>query len=210
METLICTKSNMPEKLAATTFFDRGSQFVERLGWNLCVSPSGLEKDEYDDESSWYLSVHDAGRHLGSCRVRCSQLSTMIVDHFLGVFPGAEDFIRMQKGRVYELTRFCRDPNISVDESRLMLEKLAVVLDAFRDQHRLTGFVAVVFPQVARFLDTIGVRYLVVSKSSMEGKTVLMICITHAERVSYPSLRTNAAQPSPTNFGSLQHQSIAA
>lgn len=192
METLICTKAEMPAMLATTAFLDRGKQFVSRLGWDLCVSPSGLERDEYDDENSVYLTVHDQGKHLGSCRVRSSRLSTMITDHFLGEFPGANEFIKMQKGRIYELTRFCRAPDISVAESTVMLQQLAILLDTFRDMHRLTGFVAVVFPQIARFLDTIGVRYLVISKSTMEGKTVLMICITHAERVARQELhKTN-------------------
>ncbi|MEM9270053.1 MAG: hypothetical protein AAGA78_14085, partial [Pseudomonadota bacterium] len=54
---------------------------------------------------------------------------------------------------------------------------------SFRDAQRLTGFVAVVFPQVCRFLDSIGVRYLVISKSQLDGREVDLICITHAKRV---------------------------
>jgi N-acyl-L-homoserine lactone synthetase len=200
METLVCTKKDMPAELAATAFLDRGRQFVDRLGWNLCVSPGGVEKDEYDDEQSIYLAVHQDGKHLGSCRVRSSKLSTMVTDHFCVEFPEAQRFIAMQKGRVFELTRFCRAPHISVDESRLMLDRLAILLDKFRDQNGLTGFVAVVFPQVARFLDTIGVRYLVVSKSKMNGKTVLLICITHAERVPVPQI-SPCGKSAATNFG---------
>lgn len=64
-----------------------------------------------------------------------------------------------------------------------MLEHLAVLLDDFRDRNRLTGFVAVVFPHVARFLDAIGVRYLLVSVSEISGKPAFLICITHAVRV---------------------------
>ncbi|MFK7977372.1 MAG: acyl-homoserine-lactone synthase [Halioglobus sp.] len=183
MDTLISDRKNLPDHLVRSIFVDRGHQFVGRLKWDLCVTPNGYETDEYDDCSSKYLAVHRLGEHLGSCRVRPITSSTMITDHFHAVFPSASEFLRHQKGRLYELTRFCRSPVISVDESRLMLGLLARLLDSFRDQYNLSGFVAIVFPQVARFLDTIGVRYVVVSKSQMDGRTVLLICITHAEKV---------------------------
>ncbi|MEM9319324.1 MAG: acyl-homoserine-lactone synthase [Pseudomonadota bacterium] len=183
MDHLTCTRTDMPAALADTIFADRGRQFVDRLKWNLCVTPQGLEFDEYDDDSSVYLAITDRDRHLGSCRVRPVRQSTMLVDHFLTNFPEAEDFLRMQRGRVWELTRFCRAPDLSVEHSADMLAELAVLLDGFRDRHNLTGFVAVVFPQIARFLDSIGTRYLTVAKSTMDGAPVHMICITHCVRV---------------------------
>ena len=60
-------------------------------------------------------------------------------------------------------------------------------------RHKLTGFVAVVFPHVARFLDTIGVNYLLLSKSQVDGKTAYLICITEAVN---PKL--NGAAPTPS------------
>ena len=179
---LVCTRRNMPETLASTTFVDRGRQFVCRLQWDLCVTPKGYEVDEYDDDDSAYLVVHRNDRHVGSCRVRPTTCTTMLTDHFLEYFPDADHFLRMQRGRVYELTRFCRTPDVTVGESKQMLERLAAMLDDFRDCKKLTGFVAVVFPQVARFLDSIGVRYLLVSKSEISRKPVYLICITHAVR----------------------------
>lgn len=182
MDHFSCTRAELPTALARTIFEDRGRQFVDRLNWSLTVTPDGLELDEYDDGHSIYLVVADGMRHLGSCRVRSARASTMLVDHFLPVFPDAEAFLRQQRGRVWELTRFCRAPDIPVDVSRRMLDRLAVVLDGFRDRHRLTGFVAVVFPEITRFLDSIGVRYLTVSRSNMDGRAVHLICITHCVR----------------------------
>ena len=183
MDHFICTRPELPDALARTIFEDRSRQFVDRLNWSLTVTPDGLELDEYDDDHSVYLVVSDKTRHLGSCRVRPVRTSTMLVVHFLPVFPDAEGFLRQQRGRVWELTRFCRAPDIPVEMSRRMLDRLAVVLDGFRDSHRLTGFVAVVFPAIARFLDSIGVRYLTISRSDMRGRAVLLICITHCVRV---------------------------
>lgn len=183
MDHFTCTRPQLPAALARTIFADRGRQFVERLNWSLTVTPDGLELDEYDDEHSVYLVVADGMRHLGSCRVRSVRTSTMLVDHFPSVFPNAEAFVRQQRGRVWELTRFCRAPDIPVNISRRMLDRLAILLDDFRDRHRLTGFVAVVFPGITRFLDSIGVRYLTVSHGHMDGRPVDLICITHCVRV---------------------------
>lgn len=183
MDHFACTRRELPTALARTIFEDRGRQFVDRLNWSLTVTPEGLELDEYDDDQSIYLVVADGLRHLGSCRVRSVRASTMLLDHFLPVFPDAEAFLRQQRGRVWELTRFCRAPDITVDMSCRMLDRLAVQLDSFRDKHRLTGFIAVVFPEIARFLDSIGVRYLTISRGSMDGRVANLICITHCVRI---------------------------
>ncbi len=183
MDYLTCTRPELPAALARTIFEDRALQFVDRLNWSLTVTPDGLELDEYDDDLSVYLVIADGMRHLGSCRVRSVRASTMLLDHFQPVFPDAEAFMRQQRGRVWELTRFCRAPDIPVDMSRRMLECLAILLDGFRDRHQLTGFVAVVFPEITRFLDSIGVRYLTVSRGNMGGRSVHLICITHCVRV---------------------------
>lgn len=198
MQHYTCARHDLPPALAEAIFADRTRQFVGRLSWSLTVTPEGLEVDEYDDAESEYLVVADGVRHLGSCRVRPVRSSTMLVDHFLPIFPDARAFLRQQRGRVWELTRFCRAPDIPVERSRKMLDRLARVLDDFRDRHRLTGFVAVVFPEIARFLDSIGVRYLTVSSSTMGGRTVLLICITHCVRVpaARPASRP-AARPEP-------------
>jgi N-acyl-L-homoserine lactone synthetase len=194
MDHFTCKGPELPAALARTIFEDRSRQFVDRLNWSLTVTPDGLELDEYDDAHSVYLVVADGMRHLGSCRVRPVRASTMLVDHFLPVFRDAEAFLRQQRGRVWELTRFCRAPDIPVDVSRRMLDRLAVVIDGFRDRHRLTGFVAVVFPEVARFLDSIGVRYLTVSRGDMGGRAVHLICITHCVRVQEVAV---TARPAP-------------
>jgi N-acyl-L-homoserine lactone synthetase len=183
MDHFTCKRPELPPALARTIFEDRNRQFVNRLNWSLTVTPEGLELDEYDDDQSVYLVIANGMRHLGSCRVRPVRASTMLVDHFLPIFPDAEEFLRQQRGRVWELTRFCRAPDIPVDISRLMLDRLAAVLDGFRDRHRLTGFVAVVFPEITRFLDSIGVRYLTVSQGNMGVRVVHLICITQSVRV---------------------------
>lgn len=183
MQSLICKQRDLPAQLSSGIFTDRKRQFVDRLQWDLCLTPAGQELDEYDDEESDYLVVHDKGRHMGSCRVRPTTSNTMITDHFLDSFQDADHFLTMQKGRMYELTRFCRSPDISADQSKEMLSDIGSLMDQFRDQKNLTGFVAVVFPKVARFMDTIGMRYVIISQSKVNGQLTYMICITQGTSI---------------------------
>ena len=180
MESLICPYHSLPETLANAILLDRRRQFVDRLQWDLVPTPNGLEIDEYDDVNSKYLLVHKGEKHLGSCRVRPTSASNMLVDHFLDSFPEAPRFLSMQKGRVYELTRFCRSPELEAWESRLVVLSIAALMDRFRHDNQLIGFVAVVFPHVARFMDMINMRYLTISKSLFDGRELLMVCITQA------------------------------
>lgn len=199
MITVCSRRADLPEVLIQSLFLDRGSQFVGRLGWDLCVSPEGLEVDSYDDAESSYVIVSDGRRHLGSCRVRPVQAGTMLMDHFAGAFPEAAPFLARQSGTLYELTRFCRDPGLSVGDSREMLRHLAVALDRFRDSRGVTGFVAVVFAPITRFLERIGVRFLRLAVSRIDGRAAHLICITHAVEAhrllgTYDVLENEAAQ----------------
>lgn len=182
MERTVSDLKGLGAPLAASILLDRGAQFVGRLGWDLCVSPEGLETDQYDGEGTTYLVLHEGSRHVGSCRVRPVSAGTMLLDHFRGTFPGARAFLEGQCQRVYELTRFCRSPRSGKEEGRSMLDHMAEMLDAFRDAHRLTGFVAVVYPEVARFLDMIGVRFLRLDTSEIDGREAHLICIVHCIR----------------------------
>lgn len=180
MQSLVCSRNTLPQQLCDNMFRDRKRQFVDRMQWNLRITSDGHEIDEYDDGRSTYLVVHDDHRHLGSCRVRSTQYTTMLTDHFLSSFPDAFHFLRMQRGRVYELTRFCRAPGITALESKTMLANIAMLMDKFRQEKNLTAYVAVVYPKVARFMDTIGMRYLLVSESEIKGERAQLICITEA------------------------------
>jgi len=63
---------------------DRKIVLMDRLGWDL-QSPDGLhELDEYDDEETLYLIVHqpETGRHLGSVRLLPSTGAHLLGDKF--------------------------------------------------------------------------------------------------------------------------------
>ena len=178
MQTITCTKATMPALLAQSSFLDRGYQFVERLKWDLCVTPQGFEIDSYDDAQADYLAVHDNGRHLVSCRLRPMTAGTMIADYFLPTFPKAQDYLRGKGSAVVELSRFCRAPDMSVRQSRTALVALGRILETYRKQHGLDGYVAVIFPPVARLLSLIGAQYQIIDRGVYNGRDVEMICLT--------------------------------
>ena len=196
MDRTIANLHELDRTVLESLFLDRGAQFVRRLGWDLCVTPNGAEIDEYDSEGTTYLVVHKDGRHIGSCRMRPVSAGTMIVDHFREVFPGAVMFLCGQEHRVYELTRFCRSPKASKEEAREMLEIMAEMIDSFRDENGLTGFVAVVYPEIARFLSSIGVRFLRLACSQADGREIHMICIVHCVRVDRLVARSRLSEKS--------------
>jgi N-acyl-L-homoserine lactone synthetase len=176
--------TRLSEALFRTVFADRHHQFVARHKWDLCVTPEGYELDEYDRDGAEYLVVHRQGRHLASCRLRSASSRTMLLDHFAKAFPRAEDFLRFQPGRMYELTRFLKSPALNVREGAVALLNFARALDRFRDEREAVGFVAVVYPSVSRFLRQSGVRFLVLDVSTLDGKKVELICLTQAVAVA--------------------------
>lgn len=186
MKLEMVTNSDVPDALRNSVFTDRARQFIGRHSWDLSVTPEGYEIDEYDDDGSEYLIVHDKGDHLTSCRLRPFSVRTMLLDHFSEIFPNAEPFLRQQSGSLFELTRFLRSPKLTAREGAAALIEFAQGLDHYRDEHGSVGFVAVVYPGVSRFLRQSGVRFLVLDVSTMDGKRVELICLTQA--VADPAL----------------------
>ena len=162
---------------------DRSAQFVGRLGWDLCLSPDGLEVDEYDAPETTYMVVHEQFHHVGSCRVRPVRAGTMLVDHFHDAFPEAASFLAGQERKFFELTRFCRSPSADAVQIREMLGRLADMLDTFRNDTGISGYLAVVYPEVGRYLSRIGVRFIRLAASAIDGKTAHLICITDCQDV---------------------------
>ena len=162
---------------------DRSAQFVGRLGWDLCLSPDGLEIDEYDAPETTYMVVHEQFHHVGSCRVRPVRAGTMLLDHFHDAFPEAKSFLAGQESRFFELTRFCRSPYADAEQIREMLGRLADLLDNFRNEAGISGYLAVIYPEVGRYLSRIGVKFIRISKSKIDGKTAHLICITDCRDV---------------------------
>jgi len=93
---------NFP-KLTNQMFKDRGTQFKERLGWQLNTDTEGRERDEYDDLNPLYVIVNDDdGNHLGSSRVMPTTGRTMIGEHFSHLTDG----VSVSSAAVWETTRF--------------------------------------------------------------------------------------------------------
>ncbi|MFV2053636.1 acyl-homoserine-lactone synthase [Aliiroseovarius sp. YM-037] len=91
-------------KLRDTMFRDRADQFHNRLGWEVNVTSSGEERDQYDVINPLYVIwQHADGGHGGSMRFLPTVGRTMVNDHFRHLTGG----VRIKSPLVWECTRFC-------------------------------------------------------------------------------------------------------
>jgi len=105
---------------------DRKTVLIDRLGWDL-QSPDGLhEMDEYDQDDTLYLIVHqrETGRHLGSVRLLPSTGPHLLGDHFAhlcaaGVPRGPD---------VWEITRLVTAPELGRAEALQVRRQLSIAL----------------------------------------------------------------------------------
>lgn len=177
MQSLICKRSELPNPVIRSLFNDRRRQFINRHKWDLQVNKDGYEIDEYDDELSDYLVVHDCGVHLGSCRVRPTNASSMIADHFSQHFPKIGEYLDSANGKIHEVSRFCRSPEISLKESRSAIAILVKLLKSHKERQDIASFIAVVSPEVARLFGILGIRHKFFRESSITGSNFVAILV---------------------------------
>ncbi len=93
--------------LKKTMFLDRAEQFKNRLDWDVSVTDTGEEIDEYDALNPLYVIWEGAdGRHAGSMRGLPTVGRTMTAEHFLHLTDG----VRIESPLIWEVTRFCLAP----------------------------------------------------------------------------------------------------
>ena len=91
-------------RLRDTMFRDRADQFKTRLGWDVSVTGSGEERDEYDALNPLYVIWQGPdGRHGGSMRLLPTTGRVMVNEHF-GHLTGAK---KIADPSIWECTRFC-------------------------------------------------------------------------------------------------------
>ena len=94
--------SDFPE-LGDQMLRDRGSQFIDDLGWELSTDDKGRELDEYDSCNPLYLILTDeAGEHVASTRLMPTTGPNMAADHFAHL----TDDVAISSAVIWETTRF--------------------------------------------------------------------------------------------------------
>ena len=89
--------------LADQMFRDRGTQFVDTLGWDLHTDIRGRETDHYDHMNPLYLMLSDDdGRHIASTRLMPTTGPNMAADHFSHL----TDDVAISSPLIWETTRF--------------------------------------------------------------------------------------------------------
>ncbi|WP_156255218.1 acyl-homoserine-lactone synthase [Sandarakinorhabdus oryzae] len=113
-------------RLRSAMLKDRKTVLMDRMGWDL-RSPDGLhELDEYDQDDTLYLIVHQSAthRHLGSVRLLPSTGPHLLRDKFahlcLDGVPTGPD--------VWEITRLVTSPGLSRAEALQVRRQLSIAL----------------------------------------------------------------------------------
>jgi N-acyl-L-homoserine lactone synthetase len=126
------------ESLFRAMHADRKTVFVDQLRWQLPVTDSNFEIDDYDGENAVYLVVADAGdgSHLGSVRLLPTLEPHLLGDKFASLceagVPRAAD--------VFEITRMVTRPGLSSVAARQVREKLAVAIAEYALANGITRF----------------------------------------------------------------------
>ena len=82
---------------------DRGTQFIDDLGWQLNTDDLGRELDEYDSCNPLYLILADeAGDHVASTRRMPTTGPNMAAKHFSHLTDG----VAISSATIWETTRF--------------------------------------------------------------------------------------------------------
>lgn len=90
--------------LRDSMFRDRADQFHTRLGWDVSVSKSGEERDDYDELNPLYVIwERKDGTHGGSMRFLPTTGRNMLNDHFSEILNGR----KITSPAIWECTRFC-------------------------------------------------------------------------------------------------------
>ena len=101
---IFASELNRYPRLRDTMFRDRADQFKERLGWDVSVTSSGEERDEYDALNPLYVIWQNPdGRHGGSMRLLPTTGRVMVNEHF-GHLTGDR---AIADPAIWECTRFC-------------------------------------------------------------------------------------------------------
>jgi acyl homoserine lactone synthase len=104
--------------LKHTMFRDRAEQFSTRLGWDVSVTKTGEERDQYDDLNPLYVIVSNPdGSHAGSMRFLPTTGRTMVNEHFRHLTDG----VKIHSPFIWECTRFCISPRANRTTATMLM-----------------------------------------------------------------------------------------
>lgn len=121
-------------------FAARKKVFIDLLKWDVPALADLYELDQYDNEQARYLILLDGkGRHRASARLLPTE-----GPHLLGeLYPSLCTDAPPSGPGIWEISRFCLDPDISADERRDARDQLVTALAEYALRHGITDYVGV-------------------------------------------------------------------
>lgn len=171
-------------RLADEMFRDRANQFHERLGWDVKVDETGLERDEYDDLNPLYVIWQNAdGGHGGSMRFLPTTGQTMVNDHFVHLSDGVE----IRSPFIWECTRFCLAPGADARVAGALMVACGDVMRGFSLSHMVGVFDA----RMVRIYQRIGASPEVLGRTG-EGRAMIAVGLWSYDAADAPKVYARA------------------
>ncbi len=128
------------ERALACMFEDRKLVFVDLLKWDLTITDSQFEIDQFDDEYAiYFLASHEDGSHLGSMRLLHTDRPHILSSFFTHLsdkpVPAGPDTL--------EVTRLCLSPRLRAAERRHVRNQLISAMTDYALANRITTLTGV-------------------------------------------------------------------
>lgn len=121
-------------------FAARKRVFVDLLNWDLPVLEDRYELDQFDTSAAEYLILlGEDGQHRASARLLPTEQPHLLGDIYPALCKGEP----LRGPGVWEISRFCVDPDQTADERRSARDELVTALTDYALGHGITDYVGV-------------------------------------------------------------------
>lgn len=208
---LVGTSSQLQVDVESDLAAYRHKVFVETLGWDLPISDSGFERDQFDRPDTVYVVAKDARQQICGCARLLSTTQTYLLD---SIFPELMDGQPLPRSpQVWELSRYTTQivsgETATRDEAR---ERFRLLLKAVVEAARERGaerLITFSFMGVERLARGIGIHtHRIGPPKLIDGRPVLAFWIElDAQTIS--ALQAPAAPMDSAPLADVNHLTYA-
>ncbi len=121
-------------------FAARKRVFIDLLNWDLPVLAGLYELDQFDTPAAEYLILlGEDGKHRASARLLPTEQPHLLGDIYSHLCDGGAP----RGARIWEISRFCLDPDQSAEDRRHARDELVTALTDYALSHGITDYVGV-------------------------------------------------------------------
>lgn len=164
-------------KLFDAMFRQRKTVFYDQKGWDVKVTDTHYEIDEFDRDDTVYLcSIGDRGELLGSVRLLNTVTDHMASNIFGEIFKGIE----VRSPNIWEVTRFSvvADPRVQPNGVSQAACELMLGTLSFSLEYGVSQITAIYEAPVGRICRRCGLNYKVLGSAKMDPNPTIYFAIS--------------------------------